>query len=86
MRTLSAKGLVKRYRHTTIVNGVDLHVTNKEIVGLLGANGAEKTTSFDMMIGLVRNDDGQIFLDDEDITALPMHERARRGIGYFMHG
>ncbi len=82
MRVLSAKGLFKRYRKTTIVNNVDVVVASKEIVGLLGANGAGKTTCFDMMIGLVRSDQGVIFLDQEDITGLPMHERARKGIGY----
>ncbi len=82
MRVLSAKGLSKRYRRTTIVNNVDVVVASKEIVGLLGANGAGKTTCFDMMIGLVRSDKGVISLDQEDITKLPMHERARKGIGY----
>ncbi len=82
MKTLSARGLVKKYRNTAIVNGVDLSVANNEIVGLLGANGAGKTTCFNMVIGLIRNDQGAIFIDAEDITDLPMHERARRGIGY----
>ena len=82
MRVLSARGLVKKYKNTTIVNGVDISVSNKEIVGLLGANGAGKTTCFNMVIGLVRSDEGMILLDDDDITGLPMHERARRGIGY----
>ena len=81
-RSLSAIGLVKRYRNNAIVNGVDLMVTNTEIVGLLGANGAGKTTCFNMVIGLVHNDAGQIFLDKLEITHLPMHERARLGIGY----
>lgn len=82
MRTLSAKSLVKKYKQNTIVDGVDLVVTDNEVVGLLGANGAGKTTSFNMIIGLVRENEGKIFLDDEDITELPMHERARKGIGY----
>lgn len=82
MKTLSATGLVKRYKNFTIVNGVDLSVSNKEIVGLLGANGAGKTTCFNMIIGLLHSDDGLIILDGEDITDLPMHERARKGIGY----
>ena len=81
-RTLSARGLVKNYRKITIVNGVDLAVSNHEIVGLLGANGAGKTTSFNMIIGLVKADGGSIQLDKHDITPLPMHERARLGIGY----
>lgn len=82
MKTLAAKGLVKSYKNVTIVNGVELSVANNEIVGLLGANGAGKTTSFNMIIGLVRSDEGEITLDGEDITDLPMHERARKGIGY----
>jgi len=82
MKKLSARGLVKRYKNVTIVNGVDLSVANNEIVGLLGANGAGKTTSFNMIIGLVRADEGEILLDDDDITELPMHLRARKGIGY----
>jgi len=82
MRTLSAKSLVKSYKNNVIVNGVDLVVNDNEVVGLLGANGAGKTTCFNMIIGLVRETDGKIFLEDEDITGLPMHERARLGIGY----
>ena len=81
-RVLSAQGLRKSYKDVPIVNGVDLQVGNNEIVGLLGANGAGKTTSFNMIIGLVRPDEGTIMLDTEDITNLPMHERARMGIGY----
>ncbi len=82
MRNLCATGLVKKYKNNTLVDRVDLHVSNNEIVGLLGANGAGKTTCFNMMIGLIRNDSGAIFLDNEDITGLPMHKRARKGIGY----
>lgn len=82
MKTLSANQLVKKYKNTTIVDKVDLSVSNNEIVGLLGANGAGKTTCFNMMIGLVRHDSGTILLDNDDITELPMHERARKGIGY----
>ena len=82
MRTLSAKGLVKKYKHATIVNNVDLVVSDHEVVGLLGANGAGKTTSFNIIIGLVHQDEGQILFGDEDISELPMHERARLGIGY----
>lgn len=82
MRSLVARGLVKKYRNVTIVNGVDITVSNHEIVGLLGANGAGKTTSFNMVIGLIQSDEGVISLDNEDITSLPVHERARRGIGY----
>ncbi len=82
MRTLTAKSLVKKYKHAVIVNDVDLVVKDNEVVGLLGANGAGKTTCFNIIIGLVRETEGRIFLDDEDITDLPMHERARLGIGY----
>jgi len=82
MRTLTAKGLVKKYKQIVIVNGVDLVVNDNEVVGLLGANGAGKTTSFNMIIGLVRETAGRVYLDDIDITELPMHERARLGIGY----
>jgi len=82
MKTLSARGLVKKYKQVSIVNGVDLSVSSNEVVGLLGANGAGKTTSFNMIIGLVRHNEGAIFLQEEDISDLPMHQRARRGIGY----
>jgi lipopolysaccharide export system ATP-binding protein len=81
-KSLSARGLVKLYKNNAIVNGVDLSVSSQEIVGLLGANGAGKTTCFNMIIGLVNNDAGRIFFDKEEITHLPMHERARMGIGY----
>ena len=82
MKSLEARGLVKKYDQAVIVDRVDLKVSDNEVVGLLGANGAGKTTSFNMIIGLVRQTEGAIFLDGEDITALPMHRRARRGIGY----
>lgn len=82
MKTLTAHSLVKRYKQAVIVDGVNLKVADNEVVGLLGANGAGKTTSFNMIIGLVRESEGQIMLDDQDITRLPMHERARLGIGY----
>ena len=82
MSRLTTKGLRKKYRQVTVVNGIDLTVSDHEVVGLLGANGTGKTTSFNMVIGLVQCDEGVISLDDEDITHLPMHERARKGIGY----
>ena len=82
MSTLSAKGLVKRYRTRNVVDHVSLHIHSGEVVGLLGPNGAGKTTCFYMIVGLIKNDGGQIMLDDHDITRLPMHDRARRGIGY----
>lgn len=82
MAQLHAKELAKSYRKKRVVNGVSLTVASGQIVGLLGPNGAGKTTCFYMIVGLVRQDTGHIFIDDEDITHLPMHGRARRGIGY----
>ena len=79
---LAAQGLVKRYSKRPVVNGVDLTVSPGETVGLLGPNGAGKTTTFYMMVGLVRANDGKVLLDDQDITHLWMHRRARRGLGY----
>lgn len=81
-RLLAAKGLYKSYRGREVVRGVDLEVRSGEVIGLLGPNGAGKTTSFYMMVGLVRPDRGQVFLDDFEITALPMFRRARSGISY----
>jgi lipopolysaccharide export system ATP-binding protein len=80
--TLSATALVKRYLKRTVVRDVSIEVRAGEIVGLLGPNGAGKTTSFYMIVGLVAADGGAIRLDGTDITALPMHARARLGIGY----
>ena len=82
MPILRAKHLVKSFKTRTVVNDVSIEVKSGEVVGLLGPNGAGKTTSFYMMVGLVPADSGQIFLDDEDITDLPVHARARKGIGY----
>ena len=79
---LDAEGLTKIYRGRKVVNDVALHLQQGEIVGLLGPNGAGKTTTFYMIVGLVPPVSGRIFLDGEDITKLPMYERARRGIGY----
>ena len=79
---LSARGLRKRYKSREVVHDFGLDLSPGEVVGLLGPNGAGKTTCFYMIVGLVPTDAGQIALDGEDITALPMHERARRGIGY----
>jgi len=79
---LTARGLCKSYQRRQVVNQVDLKVAAGEVVGLLGPNGAGKTTSFYMMVGLVRPDAGRVFFDDEDITTVPMHRRARRGISY----
>jgi len=80
--TLSATGLAKSYKGRKVVKNVSMHVSAGQVVGLLGPNGAGKTTSFYMIVGLVNNDSGSIVLNDEDITLLPMHERARKGIGY----
>ena len=80
--TLIAQGLSKSYKSNKVVKSVSLEVSAGQIVGLLGPNGAGKTTSFYMIVGLVPNDDGQIILNNEDVTLAPMHERARRGIGY----
>jgi len=82
MSTLAAEGLAKRYRTRQVVDGVSLRVASGEIVGLLGPNGAGKTTCFYMVVGLVVADRGRILLDDADLTTLPMHERARLGVGY----
>lgn len=80
--TLSANGLAKAYKGRKVVKNVSMKVSAGQIVGLLGPNGAGKTTSFYMIVGLVNNDSGSIVLNDEDLTLLPMHERARKGIGY----
>ncbi len=80
--TLIAQGLSKSYKSKQVVINVSLSVSAGQIVGLLGPNGAGKTTSFYMIVGLVPNDDGKIFLNNEDVTLAPMHERARQGIGY----
>lgn len=79
---LRAENLVKKYKQRTVVNSVSFDVKQGEIVGLLGPNGAGKTTSFYMTVGLIRPNEGRIFLDDTEITSLPMFKRARNGIGY----
>jgi lipopolysaccharide export system ATP-binding protein len=79
---LRAEGLVKSYRGRRVVDGVSFHVAPGEVVGLLGPNGAGKTTSFNMVVGLVVPDAGKVTLGDEELTRLPMHRRARLGIGY----
>ena len=79
---IHTKNLVKRYRSRTVVNEVSFEVNQGEIVGLLGPNGAGKTTSFYQVVGLVKPDSGDVYLDDLNITKLPMYKRARMGIGY----
>jgi len=82
MPTLRANNLIKTYKSRTVVNDASFYVNSGEVVGLLGPNGAGKTTSFYMVVGLVKTDKGSILLDDLDITRLPMHARAQRGLGY----
>lgn len=82
MDLLQTQSLVKSYKGRTVVNDVSIRIGRGEIVGLLGPNGAGKTTSFYMVVGVIRPDSGKIFFRGEDITRLPMHERARLGIGY----
>src|SRR3978361_1830956 len=79
---LRADNLVKKYKQRTVVNEVTFNVSQGEIVGLLGPNGAGKTTSFYMIVGLIKPNEGKIFLDDKDITTDPMYRRAQKGIGY----
>ena len=82
MPELHAENLVKRYKSRTVVDGASLSVKSGEVVGLLGPNGAGKTTCFYMTVGLVKADEGNIYLDEHDITHLPLHARAQRGVGY----
>ncbi|MFH1119100.1 MAG: LPS export ABC transporter ATP-binding protein [Bacteroidota bacterium] len=79
---LRTENLVKKYRQRTVVNNVSVHVEQGEIVGLLGPNGAGKTTSFYMIVGLIKPLSGKVFLDDTEITEMPMYRRAQMGIGY----
>ena len=79
---LRTDSIVKKYRSRTVVNGVSISVNQGEIVGLLGPNGAGKTTSFYMIVGLINPMSGKVFLDNEDITGLPVYKRAQKGIGY----
>jgi lipopolysaccharide export system ATP-binding protein len=79
---LSARGLGKSYKRRRVVDDVSFDVAPGEVVGLLGPNGAGKTTSFNIVVGLVAADAGRVTLGDEDLTKLPMHQRARRGVGY----
>ncbi len=79
---LRAENIVKKYKKRTVVKGVSFEVNQGEIVGLLGPNGAGKTTSFYMIVGLIKPFSGRIFLDDEEITMIPVYRRAQKGIGY----
>lgn len=79
---LRAENLIKKYKQRTVVNDVTFDVKQGEIVGLLGPNGAGKTTSFYMIVGLIKPNEGNIYLDDENITDAPMYRRAQKGIGY----
>jgi lipopolysaccharide export system ATP-binding protein len=82
MARLSLEKLVKIYNGREVVNSVSLDIDAGSVVGLLGPNGAGKTTTFYMTIGMIKPDGGQVFLDDEDVTAYPMYLRARKGVGY----
>ena len=82
MSGLTANELRKGYNGRLVVGGVSINVKAGEVVGLLGPNGAGKTTSFYMIVGLIRPDSGTVTIDDEEITGLPVYERARKGIGY----
>jgi lipopolysaccharide export system ATP-binding protein len=82
MRTLETQEIAKSYRRRRVVDDLSISVGQGEVVGLLGPNGAGKTTSFYMIVGLVLPDSGRVLLDGQDITSLPMYERARRGISY----
>jgi lipopolysaccharide export system ATP-binding protein len=79
---IHTKDLLKQYRNRVVVNHVSVEVKQGEIVGLLGPNGAGKTTTFYMVVGLIRPDEGEVFLNDQNITSLPMYKRAQMGIGY----
>jgi lipopolysaccharide export system ATP-binding protein len=81
-KVLRAEGLVKQYGRRRVVDGVSLKVRQGEVVGLLGPNGAGKTTSFYTVVGLVQADEGHVYMDDTEITDLPMYQRGRMGIGY----
>lgn len=82
MRVLKALHLKKTYKKRTVVSDVSLSVSSGSVVGLLGPNGAGKTTSFYMIVGIISSEEGQVILDDHDLTSLPMHARARAGLGY----
>src|ERR1035438_5171686 len=80
--TLRSEDLIKVYKRRAVVNKVSIEVSKGEIVGLLGPNGAGKTTTFYMIVGMIKPDKGKVFLDNAEITKIPMYKRARMGIGY----
>src|SRR5688572_16569281 len=82
MSLIQTEKLVKAYRQRRVVNGVSIQVASGEIVGLLGPNGAGKTTTFNMVVGVIKPDDGAVKFQGRDVTRLPMHRRARLGMGY----
>src|SRR5205809_4501439 len=82
MSLISTNRLIKAYKHRRVVNGVSIEVAPGEVVGLLGPNGAGKTTTFNMVVGVVKPDDGKVTFEDREVTGLPMHKRARLGMGY----
>ena len=82
MNRLEARGIAKRYRTREVVKDLSISIDSGEVVGLLGPNGAGKTTAFYMIVGLLRCDRGKIVLNGKDVTRLPVHRRARRGLGY----
>ena len=82
MSQLRAEGLAKRYKSRQVVKDISIEVARGEVVGLLGPNGAGKTTAFYMIVGLVPCDSGRVIIDDQDVSRLPVHRRARLGLGY----
>ncbi len=82
MSHFHARGLAKSYKKRTVVTSVDIDVYSGQVVGLLGPNGAGKTTTFYMMTGLIKNDAGNIYIDEQNISKMPIHERAKLGVGY----
>lgn len=82
IKTFRMENLVKQYGKRRVVDGVSFEINQREIVGLLGPNGAGRTTSFYMAVGLIQPDEGHVFIENEDVTSIPMYQRARKGIGY----
>src|SRR5213593_1881209 len=82
MSLIATNGLIKAYKQRRVVNGVSIEVAPGEAVGLLGPNGAGKTTTFNMVVGVIKPDDGSVTFQGQEVTTLPMHRRARLGMGY----